>query len=168
MAGKIVAEESKTSAEMSMTPMIDCVFQLIIFFMVCTEVKQSEDADVQLPVTRYAVLDIHPPFNRVVINCVWIPHTSPGGDYKVTERIEVRNHFYDQKQLQDYLELQDRNLRMKDHMSLDKTSALSKLFIKIRADARCKWSTVQMAQMACTMAGIYQVSYGTKPAIKTE
>ncbi|HTL51837.1 MAG TPA: hypothetical protein VL860_04585, partial [Planctomycetota bacterium] len=64
------------------------------------------------------------------------------------------------------LEKIDREVRMAKGMKLDKTQELSKLFVKVRADARCEWNTVRMAQMACTNAGVWQVSYGTEPAKK--
>lgn len=165
MAGKIVKEASKDSADMNMTPMIDCVFQLIIFFMVCTEIKKSDDADVQLPKTRYVEKDDHPPKNRVVINCTWTKVGSAGGEYNVAEEIVVRRNKFDQKALQTYLERCDREDRVKQGMKLDR-SQLSKMYIKIRADSRCSWEKVQQAQMACTNAGLWQVSYGTEPASK--
>lgn len=164
MAGKIVSEAQKDNADMNMTPMIDCVFQLIIFFMVVTEIKKSDDADVQLPRTRYVEKDDHPPKNRVVINCVWKELGRATGDYRVVEEIKVRNKFYNKEQLQALLERLDREERVANRMNLDKTVELSKMYIKIRADARCEWKTVQMAQMACTMAGVWQVSYGTEQA----
>lgn len=43
MALKVVQEEQEVKAEMSFAPMIDVVFQLLIFFLVCSRIKQSED-----------------------------------------------------------------------------------------------------------------------------
>jgi biopolymer transport protein ExbD len=39
----------KTSAVMDMTPMIDITFQLMIFFMTCTQVSQVNKAKIDLP-----------------------------------------------------------------------------------------------------------------------
>ncbi|MGH7144448.1 MAG: ExbD/TolR family protein [Planctomycetota bacterium] len=50
MASSVVAEQQDVKAEMSFAPMIDVVFQLLIFFLVCSRVKQTEDKmDVYLP-----------------------------------------------------------------------------------------------------------------------
>lgn len=164
MAGKIVSEAAKTDATMDMTPMIDCTFQLIIFFMVCTEIKQSDDADVNLPRTRFVEKDDKPPKNRVVINCVFKSVGDAGGEHKIVESIIVRKNRYDQKGLQAFLERVDREDRVSKGMKLDKSAELSKLFVKIRADARCEWNTVRMAQMACTDAGVWKLSYGSEKA----
>ncbi|MCC6575417.1 MAG: biopolymer transporter ExbD [Planctomycetes bacterium] len=36
-------------ATFDMTPMIDCVFQLLIFFIVCTQITQQENVQLRLP-----------------------------------------------------------------------------------------------------------------------
>ncbi|HTL51840.1 MAG TPA: biopolymer transporter ExbD [Planctomycetota bacterium] len=43
MASALVQESQDVKAEMSFAPMIDCVFQLLIFFLVCSRMKQNED-----------------------------------------------------------------------------------------------------------------------------
>src|SRR5688500_12716195 len=43
--------------EMDMTPMIDCVFQLIIFFMLITDLSQLELEEVYLPQAEVAAAD---------------------------------------------------------------------------------------------------------------
>ena len=42
MASAIVAEAQDVKAEMSFAPMIDCVFQLLIFFLVCSRIRSTE------------------------------------------------------------------------------------------------------------------------------
>ncbi|MEZ6017955.1 MAG: biopolymer transporter ExbD [Planctomycetota bacterium] len=49
--------DSKTEMEMDMTPMIDVVFLLIIFFMVITDLSQQDLEDLQLPMAEHAVPD---------------------------------------------------------------------------------------------------------------
>ena len=49
--------DAQTEMEMNMTPMIDVVFLLIIFFMIITDLTQQDLEDLQLPVARTAVPD---------------------------------------------------------------------------------------------------------------
>ena len=43
MASALVQEAQDVKAEMSFAPMIDCVFQLLIFFLVCSKIRQAEE-----------------------------------------------------------------------------------------------------------------------------
>lgn len=43
MGSAVVREEQEVKAEMSFAPMIDVVFQLLIFFLVCAKIKQTEE-----------------------------------------------------------------------------------------------------------------------------
>ena len=51
-----------------MTPMIDCVFLLIIFFALIIDLSQQNLEDLVLPRAVYRVPDDQPPMNRPVIN----------------------------------------------------------------------------------------------------
>ncbi len=54
-------------AEVSMSPLIDCVFLMLIFFLVATMYKKRDrDIDVDLPVSQSAV-KVRPDDNNVVI-----------------------------------------------------------------------------------------------------
>ncbi len=56
-------------AEMDMTPMIDCVFQLIIFFFLVIDLQNQELEPVVLPRARFAVPDEPPPGKvRPIVN----------------------------------------------------------------------------------------------------
>ncbi len=41
--------------QLNMTPMIDCVFLLLIFFMTCTQVSESKKSDVEPPPLKGSV-----------------------------------------------------------------------------------------------------------------
>ena len=47
--------DAKTEIEMDMTPMIDVVFLLIIFFMIITDLTQQDLEELKLPEARAAV-----------------------------------------------------------------------------------------------------------------
>lgn len=53
---------------MDMTPMIDCVFLLMIFFVLVIDLSQQTLEDLILPQAKYAVPDEKPPENRPVVN----------------------------------------------------------------------------------------------------
>ena len=54
--------------KMNMTPMIDVVFNLIIFFMIVTDLTQQELEDLTLPKADQAQKDENPEEKRMIIN----------------------------------------------------------------------------------------------------
>jgi biopolymer transport protein ExbD len=61
--------DPETEMDMNMTPMIDVVFLLIIFFMVITDMTQQDLEDLKLPVAKTAVADKPDPDEfRPVVN----------------------------------------------------------------------------------------------------
>jgi len=56
--------DAETEMEMNMTPMIDVVFLLIIFFMIITDLTQQELEDLELPLAIKAVEDKPNPEDR--------------------------------------------------------------------------------------------------------
>jgi len=144
--------------KMDLMPMIDIVFQLIIFFMLVTEIKKEEIEAMVLPKLRAAQKDVDPPEYRVVVN-VTFRIDKEGSSYSTRDGLIVRGKPFTQKTLEEYLRGYDQYVRREKSMG---TADLSQVFVKIRADARVKWSKVQEAQMACTKALIYQVSYGSE------
>jgi len=55
-------------ADMDMTPMIDCVFLLMIFFVLVIDLSQQDLEDLILPKATVAVPDENPPEVRPIIN----------------------------------------------------------------------------------------------------
>ena len=54
---QLAKEKNDAPPEMDMTPMIDVVFQLIIFFMLITDMSQKELEELYLPKAEVAVAD---------------------------------------------------------------------------------------------------------------
>ncbi|MHC5062675.1 MAG: ExbD/TolR family protein [Planctomycetota bacterium] len=54
--------------DMDMTPMIDCVFLLMIFFVLVIDLSQQEMENLILPKAEYAIPDEEPPDVRPIIN----------------------------------------------------------------------------------------------------
>ncbi|MDA1264759.1 MAG: biopolymer transporter ExbD [Planctomycetota bacterium] len=53
----LAKHDPETDMEMNMTPMIDVVFLLIIFFMIITDLTQKDLEDLELPMVQHAVED---------------------------------------------------------------------------------------------------------------
>lgn len=65
----IASSDPETDMEMDMTPMIDVVFLLIIFFMIITDMSQKDLEDLELPMALSAVEDKpDPKLKRPIIN----------------------------------------------------------------------------------------------------
>lgn len=64
--------EAKVDVTMDMTPMIDLVFLLIIFFILVNDMSKKELEEMKLPVATMAGKDTPPP-NRPILNVRWYP-----------------------------------------------------------------------------------------------
>lgn len=73
---KIVQEE----IDMDMTPMIDCVFLLMIFFVLVIDLSQKNLEDLILPRAVFMEPDDAPPENRPIINVLQNGTVIYGGD----------------------------------------------------------------------------------------
>lgn len=63
-----VSKIVQQNVEMDMTPMIDCVFLLMIFFVLVIDLSQKNLEDLILPRAVYQEPDEKPPENRPIIN----------------------------------------------------------------------------------------------------
>jgi len=59
---------AQQSVELDMTPMIDCVFLLMIFFVLVIDLSQKNLEDLILPKAQFLEPDDQPPDNRPIIN----------------------------------------------------------------------------------------------------
>jgi biopolymer transport protein ExbD len=66
---RLQKRRDEQGVEMDMTPMIDVVFQLIIFFVLITDLTQSELEELKLPIAKNAVQDKpNPKVVRPILN----------------------------------------------------------------------------------------------------
>jgi len=138
--------DPETDMEMDMTPMIDVVFLLIIFFMVITDMTQQDLEDLQLPVAENAVPDkpdkdeFRPVVNIKVDGSIWVK----------------RRMYFDPENPDEYKELReflsDVAKRMKrdpeDPMKLPDEPLL------VRADMNTPFKHVQKVMEQCGYKGI--------------
>jgi biopolymer transport protein ExbD len=133
--------------EMDMTPMIDVVFQLIIFFVLITDMTQSELEELKLPVAKNAVQDKpDPSVVRPVLNIL------PDGTM-ITKKREL----YDPEQ-DDLTEteryLADQARLMPKEMDKDVGVELPQNPLLIRADKNTEFKYIQKVMEICGKKGI--------------
>lgn len=82
--------------DVNLTPMIDVTFQLLIFFMVTSEMAKLDNIkDLQLPKADKATPDLEPPRDRLVVNIVEVDGAMSyiiGGDPRTYEDLAVLIH----------------------------------------------------------------------------
>ncbi len=119
----------------NMTPMIDVVFLLIIFFLVSSHLaRQEAQQDLDLPVAAASDKDESSPTPRVTINIL------DDGTMKVSGRLLLS------KQLEPMLQT----------VCQDKGKDLQ---VRIRSSKTVPWSKVEPIMLACTKAGLWDVGF---------
>lgn len=145
MAKKNVQTEFKS--EVNMTPMIDIVFQLLLFFMVCSELSQLEAETVELPWAPMAKA----PENQgkqpglLIVNVMKSNKQSEAGE------IRIGGRKYDNNTLKEVV----RNRAAQEPLE-DVKLRLSSLRVLIRADGGARFEAVQTVFDACQKNGVYK------------
>lgn len=140
------------AAEFDLTPMIDVTFLLIIFFMCVTEMAKVEYEQLTLPRAHQAVRDTPTAPSRQVVNIRYRSDEARGRDWS---EIVVRGKAYrDLSELAGYLRQARERSRQAGSQNFE---------VKIRADGRAAYDQVQAVMMACTQAGIQQISIAAAP-----
>jgi biopolymer transport protein ExbD len=139
---------SHAEPKIDMTPMIDCVFLLLIFFMcAATMAKVDKSAEVNLPVASNAA-EQKDPKNRGTVNVL-----RPGMRAKDGQAASDSKPFVIYGQLQSDEELQrviEKELKTKPDLRL-----------YVRADRQVKFALIRRAMAACANAGVSDVIFGT-------
>ena len=133
-------------ANVDMTPMIDCVFQLLIFFMVCaTMSKVDQTPEVILPLAPKAAIPENP-VGRGVVNIV--PLGTPVGDGATSEDkpFIIAGQVVDEPGL--VLAISE---RLKTEPNLR---------VYMRVDKNAEFKTVKCAIRACANAGVFDIIFG--------
>ena len=151
MARKKKAKKVPEGVEMDMTPMIDIVFLLIVFFMVVTELAVQQ-AVVILPVASESKVEEPQPGSRILVVNVSFgidgneilqlmngpPLTPKGLEIALKEEAAAYGKFEDNPS--------------------NPTQKLSTLQVTIRCDQGAKSGNIHKIFAACQAARIYQVS----------
>ncbi|MFA5795176.1 MAG: biopolymer transporter ExbD [Candidatus Brocadiia bacterium] len=158
----------------NMTPMIDIVFQLIVFLMLATDIAQSDMAVVYLPMSSACAEDKEPDPDRLMVN---VSHIQANGyadecpDWKFENgeikklclnpdhwRLMVKGKTYDKKELEAVLT----KAAALDQPGGPKTA--SNRPVMIRADAGAPFEYIAKILEAAGRSFIWKIEIGaTKP-----
>jgi len=120
----------------NMTPMIDVVFLLIIFFLVSSHLaKQESSLELKLPVALSGEDDVPRNTPRITVN------VKPDG------QLQVRGASIDRDSL---LALLQAARQAEPNASIE---------VRIRGSRAAPYSSVEPIMLACTKAGIWNVTY---------
>jgi len=129
--------EDDETMRINLDPMIDCVFLLIIFFLVTTSfIKLEQDLSINLPVYSRELKVKPPPVRPIVVN---VRHLPDGRAY-----YHVENERMSLPALT--VNLSRARVRNKDQA------------VVIRGDRNCKWEHVAAVMGCCAQAGITKVT----------
>jgi biopolymer transport protein ExbD len=134
-------------ANIDMTPMIDCVFLLLIFFMVAaTMSKVDQTPEVVLPVAPKAAIpeDLR---NRGVVNIVPLGTPAAGAATSEQHPFLIAGQLVDEPGLVAAI-----SERLKQEPDLR---------IYMRVDRHAEFKIVKRAIRACASAGVFDIIFGT-------
>ena len=133
--------QEKRRREFQMVPMVDIVFQLIIFFLVATQVKQSDTPPVVLPTARNPEEIKEEGEHALVVNVLRAEMD------KATPYVVMGQQF-DINGLKKFL---------KDKKSFLRTRGGDMPILRIRADKDSQFKEVQEALIACREIKIWKI-----------
>lgn len=153
----------------NMTPMIDVVFQLIVFLMLATDISNVDIQRVWLPMAK-SVVDDKPPPGRLMVNVI---HETPDG-------ADCTQYKYDHGTLQYPCQIPEhwhtiitgekvsaegllQKMRVEGDLERERQgdpTSPSKRLIMIRADAAAPYGMVEKIMEAAGRALIWQIEIG--------
>lgn len=143
---KLKKTQPEEDIELDLTPMIDCVFLLIIFFMTVMNLSSLNIEDVELPRAEEAQefkserLSARHILVNVMANGTTIIAGKP----------------WNKEQLADYLEIEANAEEREEKNPSNPQVSPSRLFLTIRADKETRYENVQNVFDACSQNGIYK------------
>ena len=172
---KLVMKKRKRSDEnfetkMEMTPMIDCVFLLIMFFILTTQITVNIE-DVVLPFSREGKQDAEKDTGEVTLLILNVRKNRDGERDQRLGEIVFKGKVYDTKQLLQMLKDEAEydaspQGRGRDWEPGPNGSKLSQLEILIRYDRSVKSEYLRTIFEQCQKAGIYKLKLATEGLTK--
>ena len=151
MGSKKVVESNTSDLEMNMTPMIDVVFQLIIFLMLANDLSRKEIEDLALPSALHGQEDKGlNEKRRLIVNL--LKNEGGGPPTLKVKGIEMNLDAFEQ-----YLQPEAEMSRETDG------PRASELYILVRADKGSRWQDVQWVMQSCVNPKIrvYKLQFAT-------
>lgn len=156
--------------KMEMTPMIDCVFLLIMFFILTTQITVNIE-DVVLPFSREGKQDTEEDTGDVTLLILNVRKNRDGERDQRLGEIVFKGRTYDTKQLLQMLKDEAEydaspQGRGRDWEPGPNGSKLSQLEILIRYDRSVKSEYLRTIFEQCQKAGIYKLKLATEGLTK--
>lgn len=146
--GKISEQMMKEEVTMDLTPMIDCVFLLLIFFMIITEITQADIEQLELPQAKAAKPDDKPPPERLVINIIKQNPNDPN-ERSGLIKIKGRQYSLGQKELADLMRHEADPAGDGSGRKNNDPAGVSERPLLIRCDRRVEYQYFQQILMLC-------------------
>jgi len=139
---RVPSNLARESLGFNMTPMIDVVFLLIIFFLVSSHLaRQETQLEVDLPDAASARPAREDDVRRIVVNVL----AEPG----LEARIQVGGEVMD-------------DLRLDELIRHEGQSAAGRLEVRIRTDRRVPYAVIEPILLACARAGVWNVVFAVR------
>ena len=139
---RVPANYSRGAVDFNMTPMIDVVFLLIIFFLVSSHLARQEvQVDLKLPTAGKGRSPEEDEARRVVVNV--LSEQRPG------EQIMVAGRMFDERELTRLIAAENNQSKQTDRP----------LEVRIRSDRRVPYRVVEPIMVACAEAGVWKVTF---------
>jgi biopolymer transport protein ExbD len=139
--------------EPNMTPMIDVIFQLLIFLMVANDLSRKEIEDLKLPEAIHAEEDKGAQLEerRVIVNLLKGKDGQP-------PKLRVKGKEMNLNQF-----AQELRIVARQHTEPESPNA-SSIFVLIRADTGARWQDVQYVMQVCADPSIkvYKLQFATE------
>jgi biopolymer transport protein ExbD len=143
----------------NMTPMIDVVFQLLIFFMLVTDMASAQIENLKVPVASKAIKEKYDDPLMLVLNVMPDGTVKSGG--KVFWNTKMGD---DSKKLEDLFEARRQN---KAYQEVAGTDTYVKYPLMIRADRSAHFEHIQRILMIATYhGGVTRVQLGARQETK--
>lgn len=155
--------DTEADVEIDMTPMIDIVFNLIIFFMLVNDMSQKEFENLTLPKSEQSDEDLpNPDETRVIVNIA--PELEPGQPLESWKPgdpigIRIKRQKYDLEGLARELFVWAEKKRDLEHPAKP-----SEVYMLIRCHEDIRWREVQWVMQAAAKspALIYKIQFATR------
>ena len=134
--------DKKPNVTFNMTPMIDVVFLLIIFFMVTSHIVQQE---------AFVALDLP------TAKTSRMPNSSGSGTRKITINITGEDHLF-------LGTTPIRREQLRQYLTLEQSRPGKPLEVNIRTDRRVPYRAIEPLLVICSQADIDNVSFNTSIA----
>jgi len=121
--------------EINMTPMIDVVFLLIVFFMIVVDLTQQDLVRLQLPKAEFGEEDKKPEKHRLTVNITW-------DDEAEVSEIFIKQDTYTLDELKAWMYPRAR-------FKINPKTKFSEIPILIRCDKEAPFKMVQQVMAIC-------------------